>query len=89
MLFGPLAQGRLLNKFDPKNPPKFGDGDIRGGGEVQNLVRVALQYALAQSPLACVIPGFKNARQVDSNAEAAAPPLTADEGAFVKQALQG
>ena len=111
VLFGPLAQGLLLDKFDPENPPKFGDGDIRGGGytrerlldtrrrlqplkerfggEVQDLVRVALQYALAQSPLACVIPGFKNARQVDSNAEAAAPPLTADEGAFVKQALQG
>jgi len=111
VLFGPLAQGLLLDKFDPEDPPKFGEGDIRGSGhsrerlldlrrrlqplkdrfgsEVQDLVRVALQYALAQSPLACVIPGFKNARQVDSNAQASAPPLTADEVAFVKQTLQG
>lgn len=113
VLFGPLAQGLLLDKFDPDNPPQFDGGDIRAGnkgfsrerllalreqltplkarfgGEVDDLVRVALQYALAQSPLACVIPGFKNARQVDSNAAASGRPLTADDVAFVKQTLQG
>lgn len=112
VLFGPLAQGLLLDKFDPENPPKFEDGDIRAGNsgytreklldfrrrlqplkerfgsEVQDLVRVALQYALAQSPNACVIPGFKDARQVDSNAAAAAPPLSADDVAFVRKTLQ-
>ena len=27
--FSPLAQGRLLDKYDPKNPPQFEDGDNR------------------------------------------------------------
>lgn len=27
--FSPLGQGLLLGKFDPKNPPKFGEGDHR------------------------------------------------------------
>ena len=29
--FSPLAQGRLLGKFDPKNPPQFDAGDHRQG----------------------------------------------------------
>lgn len=113
VIFGPLAQGILLDKFDPENPPKFGDGDIRAGnsafsrehllemrqrlqpikqrlGEtIEALVRVALQYALAQSPNASVIPGFKNARQVEINAQAAGKPLSADDVAFIRQTLQG
>jgi aryl-alcohol dehydrogenase-like predicted oxidoreductase len=31
--FSPLAQGRLLDKFDPKNPPQFEAGDHRRGSE--------------------------------------------------------
>ncbi len=113
VLFGPLAQGLLLDKFDPENPPQFGEGDIRSsnrafsrerlleirrklqpikerfGSEVQDLVRVAIQYALAQSPNACVIPGFKNARQVESNAAASGKPLTADEVMWIRQILRG
>lgn len=113
VIFGPLAQGVLLDKFDPENPPQFGDGDIRAGnpaftrerllemrarlqpikdrfgGSVGELARVALQYALAQSPRACVIPGFKNAGQVEVNASAAGAPLGPDDVAFVRQALQG
>jgi aryl-alcohol dehydrogenase-like predicted oxidoreductase len=27
--FGPLDQGILLDKFDPENPPKFGEGEYR------------------------------------------------------------
>jgi aryl-alcohol dehydrogenase-like predicted oxidoreductase len=29
--YGPLAQGLLLGKYDPKNPPKFESGDFRSG----------------------------------------------------------
>ncbi len=29
--FSPLAQGLLLDKFDPKNPPQFEEGDYRKG----------------------------------------------------------
>lgn len=31
--FGPLAQGLLLGKFDPKNPPQFEEGDHRKGAD--------------------------------------------------------
>lgn len=31
--FSPLAQGLLLDKFDPENPPSFDDGDHRRGQE--------------------------------------------------------
>ena len=61
----------------------------RFGDSVQDLVRVALQFALAQSENACVIPGFKNAAQVESNASAAGKPLTAGDVEFVKKALSG
>jgi len=29
VIFGPLAQGLLLDKYDPEHPPQFGEGDIR------------------------------------------------------------
>jgi myo-inositol catabolism protein IolS len=112
VLFGPLAQGLLLDKFDPENPSQFGEGDIRStnqsyskerlleirrqlqplkehfGHDTQDLVRAAIQYALAQSPNACVIPGFKNIRQVESNASAAGSPLTSQEVELIKQSIR-
>lgn len=112
VLFGPLAQGLLLDKFDPNRPPQFGEGDIRAlnkkfareellkireklqplksyfGGTTQGLVRMAIQFALAQSSNACVIPGFKNAAQVESNALAAENPLNLEEIEMVRKALQ-
>jgi myo-inositol catabolism protein IolS len=112
VLFGPLAQGLLLDKFDPDHPPQFGEGDIRSsnqqftrerlleirerlqpikqrlGGDVQSMVRMASQFALAQSPNACVIPGFKNAKQVESNAQAAGKPLSAEDVEFIRNALR-
>jgi len=29
LIYKPLAQGLLLDKYDPKNPPKFSQGDHR------------------------------------------------------------
>ncbi len=113
VLFSPLAQGLLLDKFDPRQPPQFGEGDIRGasdaftperlhrlkerlepikgrfGATTTALARVALQYALSRSDHACVIPGFKNPVQVETNASAAGKPLSAEELAFVAKQLQG
>ncbi|PQV63712.1 putative oxidoreductase [Abditibacterium utsteinense] len=110
VMFGPLKQGLLLDKFDPENPPQRGEGDIRAGNgdfsregllawreklapvkarfgsEVADLTRVALQYALHRSPLACVIPGFKNSSQVEVNA-ATAQPLSTEDFEFVRAAL--
>jgi myo-inositol catabolism protein IolS len=111
VLFGPLQQGLLLDKFDPENPPQRGEGDIRAnntgftkegllkkreqlkpikerfGGSVEELVRVALQFALYESPNACVIPGFKNAAQVEVNAAASGKPLSDEEFEFVRSSL--
>jgi len=112
VMFSPLAQGLLLDKFDPEEPPQFGEGDVRAGNErfspeylrrlrqqlgpikqrfgaaVPDLARVALQYALARSARSCVIPGFKNAGQVEINVSAAGKPLSPEEVAFVRQQLQ-
>lgn len=112
VLFGPLAQGLLLDKFDPEHPPRFGEGDVRATNQsyskerlleirnklqpikehfssgVQDLVRAAIQFSLAKYSNACVIPGFKNARQVESNAQAAGQPLTTQEVEIIQKALR-
>lgn len=46
--FSPLAQGLLLDKFDPLNPPKFGDGDYRHGRaefDSENLMKLKPKLA--------------------------------------------
>lgn len=55
--FGPLDQGILLDTFDPDNPPKFEEGDYRGGrkdfnpdtlrGVRTKLAEVKLRFARA------------------------------------------
>ncbi|MDX1932808.1 MAG: aldo/keto reductase [Capsulimonadales bacterium] len=109
--FSPLAQGRLLDKFDPNNPPTFEPGDHRQGnggfkaeailalkpkleklkerfgGTTENLARVALQYILAMPNVACVIPGFRNERQAACNVAGADQPLSAEDVAFIREAL--
>ncbi|MCB9867290.1 MAG: aldo/keto reductase [Phycisphaerales bacterium] len=107
--FSPLNQGILLDKYDPKNPPKFEDGDIRSerekfqadglrdahakmqqvkerfGASTEDLARVALQYILAHDHVACVIPGFRNRRQVQCNLSAADKPLSPDDVKFLRE----
>lgn len=110
--FGPVAQGLLLGKYDPKNPPQFEEGDhrkrsprfspenletlapkierlrARFGGEVADLARVAIQYLLASDVVCCVIPGFRNPRQVEINLAAGDRPLTPDDVAFVREVFR-
>ncbi len=109
--FSPLAQGLLLDKFDPQKPPTFSDGDHRRGGErfgseallrlkpkmarlkerfgasTADLARVALQYLLHEPVVGCVIPGFRDTRQVAMNLAAADRPLSDDDAAYVRAAL--
>jgi aryl-alcohol dehydrogenase-like predicted oxidoreductase len=97
--FSPLAQGRLLDKYDPANPPSFEPGDhrqnsrafsaegvaelkprleklkARFGSSVEDLAYLALNYILAMPRVACVIPGFRNERQVKVNVGAAGRTL--------------
>jgi myo-inositol catabolism protein IolS len=109
--FSPLQQGILLDKFDPENPPRFGEGDVRGtnprfkpenlrplkpklaqikarfGETTEDLAAVALRYVLNHPNIACVIPGFRNARQVASNLGATTRELNAEDIAFIDRVM--
>ncbi len=107
--FSPLAQGRLLDKYDPANPPAFEPGDNRAnsgafkaeaiealkpklekvkarfGGSVEDLAAMALNYLLAFPNVACVIPGFRNERQVRVNVGASGRTLSQEDLDFIAQ----
>ena len=111
--FSPLAQGRVLDKYDPANPPQFSPGDNRAGnpgfkaealaelqpklaqlkgrfGETtEDLAAVALRYVLRHPRVACVIPGFRNERQVTCNLAGAGRSLSDDDLAFITAVMQG
>lgn len=107
--FSPLAQGVLLDKFDPENPPQFEPGDFRKGnsqfqeealralkpklqqlkerfGETtEQLAAVALRYILNHERIACVIPGFRNERQVSCNLHGKDFALNDDDMTFIQE----
>lgn len=109
--FSPLAQARLLDKFDPSKPPQFEPGDhrmnsknfsaeaiaelkpkleklkARFGSSTEDLAATALNYVLAQPHVACAIPGFRNERQVACNLAADGREFSAEDVAFVREAL--
>ena len=111
--FSPLAQARLLDKYDPANPPQFEPGDHRKdsgafkadainalkpklaklkerfGDTTEDMAAVALQYVLAHPRVACVIPGFRNARQAACNLAGADRRLTEDDLTFIRETLAG
>jgi aryl-alcohol dehydrogenase-like predicted oxidoreductase len=65
--------------------PKIEKLKSRFGSDPKDLSRVALQYLLANPVVACVIPGFRNLRQVEMNLAGKDKPLTAQEVAFIRQ----
>ncbi len=107
--FSPMAQGLLLNKFRPDNPPSFGPGDNRSGSKwftadflarlapvmdrveqrfgfgVENLLRVSLQYLLGHQAVSCVIPGFRNVKQVKLDLAPAGKPLHNDDIDWIRE----
>lgn len=109
--FSPLAQGRLLDKFDPTKPPTFEPGDhrlgnkgfqteaiealkpklealkARFGSTTEDLSAVAQRYILNLENVACVIPGFRNERQVRCNLAAVDRALSAEDMDFIRQTL--
>ena len=110
--FSPLAQGRLLDKFNPAQPPAFELGDhrlsntafqsaalaelkpkleqikARFGSSTEDLSAVAQRYVLSFPRVACVIPGFRNERQVNCNLAAVGRSFSAEDVRFVEQVLQ-
>lgn len=109
--FSPLAQGLLLDKFDPEKPPQFEAGDHRKsndrfgseklralkpklaqlkerfGATTEDLAAVAQRYILNHPRVACVIPGFRNERQVACNLAGATRELSAEDMAFIEKTL--
>lgn len=105
--FSPLAQGRLLDKYDPKNPPEFEPGDNRKdkatfsgealaslkpkleqikekfGHTTEDLASVALRFILSMPSVSCVIPGFRNERQVKCNLAATNQAFSQEELDFI------
>ena len=111
--FSPLAQARLLDKFDPENPPSFDEGDNRRGSgafkpealralkpklatlkerfgsSTEELAAMAVNYGRASPRVALVMPGLRNQRQARCNVQAAGKYLSEEDGAFVRETLQG
>ena len=54
------------------------------GSSVEDLARAALQYLLHYKEVGCVIPGFRNLKQVKSNLAGQDKPLTAEEFNYIK-----
>jgi aryl-alcohol dehydrogenase-like predicted oxidoreductase len=110
--FSPLAQGRLLDKFDPTRPPSFEPGDHRLGSHsfssealaslkpklealkarfgptTEDLAAIAQRYILNLDNVACVIPGFRNERQVKCNLSAVTRELSSDDMDFIRETLR-
>jgi aryl-alcohol dehydrogenase-like predicted oxidoreductase len=60
----------------------------RFGSEIEDLSSVAQRYVLNHPNVACVIPGFRNERQVACNLAAVARSLSTEDLAFVEDVLQ-
>ena len=63
--------------------PKMEQMKAKFGSSVEDLARAALQYLLYYEVVGCVIPGFRNLKQVKSNIAAYDKPLTDDEFNFI------
>ena len=69
--------------------PRIEKLKARFGATTEDLVRVALQYLLHEPVVACVIPGFRNPKQVACNLAGADCPLTDADLAYIRDALHG
>jgi aryl-alcohol dehydrogenase-like predicted oxidoreductase len=109
--FSPLAQGLMLDKFDPQKPPQFEPGDHRKdsprfqtenllklkpklqrlkerfGATTEQLAAVAERYVLNMPHVSCVIPGFRNEKQVACNLAGADLRLSDEDVAYIQSAL--
>lgn len=56
----------------------------RFGGGIESLLRVSLQFLLAHPVVSCVIPGFRNVKQVELDLAAAGRPLDQEDLAWIR-----
>lgn len=78
-------------KFSPENlnalKPKMAKMKERFGERISDLASVALRFVLNFPQVACVIPGFRNERQVSSNLAVMDRKLSASDMTFIKSLL--
>lgn len=67
-----------------KLEPKLEKLKQKFGSEIKNLAGVALNYVLSSDIVACVIPGFRNKKQVELNLSGAEKKLTEEEIKFIR-----
>ena len=79
------GQERFSAAFLKRVEPKLARLKTHFGGQTSDLVRMALQYLLANSVVACVIPGFRSLAQVEMNLSPAGSPLTPADVQFIQQ----
>ena len=76
------------NRFTPEflrgMKPKLGKSKARFGTSTEELASVALNYVLSFSNIGCVIPGFRNERQVACNLAAAGRALSKEDVEFIR-----
>jgi len=65
--------------------PKLEKLKTRFGSSTEALAAVALNYMLSLPNIGCVIPGFRNERQVVCNLAAQGRTLTEDDLVFIDQ----
>ncbi len=75
--FKPETLTNAIRKL-AKIKPHFGEA-------TQTLVQIALQYVLDVDRVACVIPGFRNKKQVEMNLKALYNKLTPQDITFIKR----
>ncbi len=64
--------------------PKLEKIKARFGSSTEDMAAVALNYVLSFPNLGCVIPGFRNERQVSCNLAAAGQMLSKDDTEFIR-----
>ncbi len=68
-----------------KIEPKIEKLKQKFGSDIKDLARVALQYILFSDVVSCVIPGFRNKKQVEINLSGLNTPLKKEEIKIIKE----
>lgn len=80
---------RFTPEFLRGMKPKLEKMKERFGNTTEELASVALNYVLQFPNVACVIPGFRNERQVRCNLAASGRTLSPEEVAFIQDLFDG
>lgn len=80
---------RFTAEFLRSVKPKLEQLKARFGSSTEDLAAAALNDVLSFPKVACVIPGFRNARQVTCNLAAADRSLSADDLEFIRTVFAG